>query len=290
MPKIKLGIPKGSLQEATLKLFKNAGFNIVVNGRSYKPTIDDEEIECLLIRAQEIPKYVEKGVLDIGLTGKDWIMETGADVKEIEDLIYSKKRFRKVKLVLAVAKDSNIKTIKDLEGKRIATEFVNITKNYLKENRVNADVEFSWGATEIKVPELVDAIIELTDTGSSLRANKLRVIDTILDSTTKLIANKQSMENNWKKEKTQKIALLLKASLLAEEKIGLKMNVEKKKLQKILDLLPALKNPTVSELAGNDWVAVETIIEEKKVREIIPKLKQEGAQGIVEYPLNKIIE
>jgi len=288
--KLKLGIPKGSLQEATMKLFENAGFKIVLQGRSYKPIIDDEEIECLLIKAQEIPRYVEEEIIDVGLTGKDWITETEADVEEVEDLIYSKQRFKKVRLVLAVAEDSNIKNVKDLEGKRIATEFVNITKKYLDKNNVNAKVEFSWGATEVKVPELVDAIVDLTETGSSLKENKLKIIGTILESSTKLIANKKSMKNNWKKDKINSIALLLKGALMAKGKVGLKMNIEKKKLPNILNLLPALKNPTIAELSDNDWVAVEVIIDEKIVREIIPKLKQNGAQGIVEYPLSKIIE
>jgi len=289
MNKIKLGIPKGSLQEATLTLFRKAGFNIIVNERSYRPSIDDQEIECLLIRAQEIPKYVEQGVLDIGLSGKDWITETNSDVEEVEDLLYSKQGLSKVKLVIAVAENSNIKTIKDLNGKRIATELVNVTKEYLKKNKVNAEVEFSWGATEVKVPELVDAIAELTETGSSLKANKLRVIDTILESTTKFIANKKSMQDSWKKQKIQEIALLLKGALAATEKVGLKMNIENKNLKNLLSLLPALKNPTISPLANKDWSAVETIIDEKIVREIIPKLKKAGAQGIIEYPLNKVI-
>lgn len=290
MKKLKLGIPKGSLQDSTIELFKKAGFNIYVSERSYRPSINDEEIECLLIRAQEIPKYVEQGVLDIGLTGKDWITETKSDIQEIEDLVYSKTGFGKVKLVIAVPEDSNIKSIKDLEGKRIATELVNVTKEYLKKNKVNAEVEFSWGATEVKVPELVDAISELTETGSSLRANKLKIIDTILESTTKFIANKKSMQDSWKKEKIQEIALLLRGALAAESKVGLKMNVEKKNLKTLLTLLPALKNPTISELSDNNWAAIETIIDEKIVRDIIPKLKKAGAQGIVEYPLNKIIE
>jgi len=290
MRKIKLGIPTGSLQEATLELFKKAGFNIQVSERSYKPSIDDEEIECLLIRAQEIPAYVEKGVLDLGLSGKDLITEAKAEVEEIAEFIYAKRGLKKVRLVLAVAEDSNIKSVKDLEGKRIATEFVNVTKDYLKKKKVNAEVEFSWGATEAKVPELVDAISELTETGNSLKANNLRIIDTILESTTKLIANKKSIEDKWKKQKIEEIALLLKGALLAERKVGLKMNVEKKNLNKLLSLLPALKNPTISELSDKNWVAVETIIDEKLVREIIPKLKQNGAQGIVEYSLNKIIE
>ena len=290
MNKIKLGIPKGSLQESTLYLFKKAGFNINISERSYKPTIDDSEIECLLIRAQEIPKYVEQGVLDIGLSGKDWITETKAEVEEVADLVYAKTGFGKVKLVIAVPEDSKIKSVKDLEGKRIATELVSVTRDYLKKNKVNAEVEFSWGATEVKVQELVDAISELTETGSSLRANKLRIVDTIIESNTKFIANKKSMQDSWKKQKIQEIALLLNGALAAESKVGLKMNVEKKNLNKLLLLLPALKKPTISELSDKNWAAVETIIDEKIVREIIPKLKQAGAQGIIEYPLNKIVD
>ncbi len=290
MKKLKLGIPKGSLQEATLNLFKKAGFNIVINERSYKPFIDDEEIECLLIRAQEIPKYVEHGVLDLGLSGKDWILETNAKIEEITDLIYAKQGLGKVKLVLAVSENSNIKSVKDLKGKRIATELVNITKKYLKENKVKAEVEFSWGATEVKVPELVDAIVELTETGSSLRANHLKVIETILESNTKLIANKKAMKDLWKKKKIEDIALLLTGALNAEGKVGLKMNLEKKNLDRTLSILPALKSPTISELVDKNWLALEIIVEEKIVRELIPQLKKFGAKGIVEYPLNKIVE
>jgi len=290
MRKIKLGIPKGSLQEATLGLFKKAGFNINVGERSYKPSIDDSEIECLLIRAQEIAKYVEQGVLDVGLTGKDWITETNADVQEITSLIYSKTGFGKVKLVIAVPENSSIKSVKDLEGKRIATELINTTKDYLKKNKVNAEVEFSWGATEVKVPELVDAIAELTETGTSLKANNLRIIETILESTTKLIANKKSMSDKWKKQKIEEIALLLNGALEAYSKVGLKMNVERENLDKLLSLLPALKKPTISNLSDDKWVAIETIIDEKIVREILPALKKAGAQGIVEYSLNKVIE
>jgi len=290
MKKLKLGIPKGSLQEATLNLFKKAGFNIVINERSCKPFIDDEEIECLLIRAQEIPKYVEHGVLDLGLSGKDWILETNAKIEEITDLIYAKQGLGKVKLVLAVSENSNIKSVKDLKGKRIATELVNITKKYLKENKVKAEVEFSWGATEVKVPELVDAIVELTETGSSLRANHLKVIETILESNTKLIANKKAMKDLWKKKKIEDIALLLTGALNAEGKVGLKMNLEKKNLDRTLSILPALKSPTISELVDKNWLALEIIVEEKIVRELIPQLKKFGAKGIVEYPLNKIVE
>jgi len=290
MNKIKLGIPKGSLQEATINLFKKAGFNIHVSERSYKPSVDDSEIECLLIRAQEIPKYVEQGVLDAGLSGKDWITETDADVEEVADLVYAKNGFGKVKLVIAVPEDSPIKSIKDLEGKRIATELVNVTKKYLKKNKVNAEVEFSWGATEVKVPELVDAISELTETGSSLKANKLKVIDTILESTTKFMANKKSMQDSWKRDKIKEIALLLNGALVAGNKVGLKMNINEKDLNSVIAILPSLKNPTISPLFETSWLAVEAIIDEKIVREIIPKLKKAGAQGIIEYPLNKVIE
>lgn len=290
MNKLKLGIPKGSLQESTVELFKKAGFNIRIGERSYKPTIDDEEIECLLIRAQEIPKYVEQGVLDVGLSGKDWIIETDADIEEVADLVYAKTGFGKVKLVIAVPENSEIKSVQDLKGKRIATELVNVTKKYLKKNKIDAEVEFSWGATEVKVPELVDAISELTETGSSLKANKLRIVDTVLESTTKLMANKESIKNPWKKQKIDEISLLLKGALVAESKVGLKMNTEEKNLDAIISLLPSLKNPTVSPLYETNWLAIEAILDEKIVREIIPKLKKAGAQGIVEYPLNKIIE
>ncbi len=286
---IKLGIPKGSLQNATIELFKKGGFNIRVNERSYRPAIDDENIECILIRAQEIPKYVEQGVLDAGLSGEDWIQETSADVKEISELVYSKTGLGKVKLVIAVPENSDIKTIKDLQGKRIATELVNVTKAYLKRKKVEAEVEFSWGATEVKVPELVDAIAELTETGSSLRANNLKIIDVVLESSTKFIANKAAMKGVWKKKRIDDIALLLKGALLAGENVGLKMNVERKNLKAVIALLPALKKPTVSNLYNDDSVALEVIIEEKVVRDIIPKLKEAGAEGIIEYPLNKVI-
>ncbi len=289
MQKIKLGLPKGSLQEATIELFKKAGFNIYINDRSYKPLINDEEIECLLIRAQEIPKYVEKGVLDAGLSGKDWIIETKADVKEVADLVYAKTGFGKVKLVIAVPENSKINSVKDLKGKRIATELVNVTKDYLKKNKVNAKVEFSWGATEVKVPELVDAISELTETGSSLKANNLKIIDTVLESTTKLIVNKQSLQNSWKKQKINEIALLLKGALNAERMVAMKMNIESRKLEKVLVLLPALKNPTISSLTDKKWKAVEIIVEEKLVRTLIPKLKKAGAEGIIEYSINKLV-
>lgn len=286
---LKLGIPKGSLQESTLRLFGHAGFNIRVDSRSYKPRIDDDEIECLMIRAQEIPKYVEQGVLDVGLCGEDWIQESGAKVTEVIELIYAKNGFGKVRLVLAVPEDSPIRSVKDLDGKRIATELVRVTQAYLAKNGVTAEVEFSWGATEVKAPDLVDAIADLTETGSSLRANKLRVVDTILESSTKLIANTTSYQDAWKQEKIDEIALLLQSAILAEGRVGLKMNVDKNDLDAVVALLPALKNPTVSDLYDRKSVAVETIVEEKIVRELIPKLKKAGAQGIVEYSINKIV-
>jgi len=289
MTKIKLGIPKGSLQDSTLRLFQKAGFNIRVDARSYKPLIDDDDIECLMIRAQEIPKYVEQGVLDIGLCGEDWIQESGASVQEVAELVYSKNGFGKVRLVLAVPEESPIRSVKDLAGKRIATELVRVTQSYLARNGVAAEVEFSWGATEVKAPDLVDAIADLTETGSSLRANKLRVVETILESSTKLIANAKTYQDAWKKEKIDEIALLLEGAILAEGRVGLKMNVDKKDLDAVVALLPALKNPTVSDLYDKQSVAVETIVEEKIVREIIPKLKKAGAQGIVEYSINKIV-
>ncbi|GAF86602.1 unnamed protein product, partial [marine sediment metagenome] len=257
--KMKLGIPKGSLQESTVKLFKKAGFNIDANGRSYFPEIDDPEIECMLIRAQEMSRYVEEGVLDFGLTGKDWILENKSDVKEVADLIYAKRGLGKVKWVLAVPDDSDIKTVKDLKGKKIATEAVNLTKEYLKKNKVRAKVEFSWGATEVKPPELADAIVEITETGSSLRANNLRIVDTLLESTTKLIANKDSWKDKEKREKVQNIAMLLQGAISAEEKVGLMMNVKKKDVKKLLEILPALQKPTISELSDKAWVDVSTI-------------------------------
>jgi len=290
MKNIKLGIPKGSLQEATMKFFNKAGFKIISNARVDKPIIDDEEIECFLIKAREIPKYVEQGFLDVGIVGKDWIIETASDVEEVTDLLYSKSRLKPLRLVVAVAEDSDIKTIKDLENKRIATGFVNISKEYLEKNNINAEVGYSHGATEVKIPEFADAIIELTDTGASIRANNLKIIDTILESSTRLIANKDSLKDNWKKEKIEEVTLLLKSAIAAEGKVGLKMNIEMGNLQSILKLLPALKNPTISELSEKGWMAIETIIDERIIREIIPKLKKVGARGIVEYPLNKVIK
>jgi ATP phosphoribosyltransferase len=287
--KIRLGLPKGSLQESTFKLFKKAGFNVSVSSRSYLPSVDDEEIDCLLIRAQEMSRYVEEGVLDCGLTGNDWIEENSSDVVKVAELRYAKQSLNPVRWVVAVPKDSSIKKAKDLKNKRIATELVNVTKKYLKKNKVKADVEFSWGATEIKAPELVDAIVELTETGSSLRANNLRIVDVVCYSTTWLIANKKTWKNTSKKKKIENIALLLRGAILAEEMVGLKMNVTEKNLQKILKILPAMQKPTISSLTQGKWVAVETIIYEKEVRELIPRLKQAGAVGIIEYPLNKAI-
>lgn len=289
MKKLKIAIPKGSLQEYTLKILQKAGFNFSISERSYFPSIDDEEIEAMIIRAQEIARYVEDGIFDIGITGKDWILESGSNVVEVKDLIYSKQSFRPVKWVLAVPEDSKIKSVKDLEGKRIATEVVNITKRYLKKNNVKATVEFSWGATEVKAPELVDAIVEVTETGRSLRANKLRILDVVLESTTKIIANKESWRNDWKKEKIENIAVLVEGAILAEKMVGLKMNVSKKDLNSIIKILPAMKNPTISPLYDSEWVAIEIIIDESEVRKIIPEIKKKGARDIIEYPLNKVI-
>lgn len=290
MQKIKLGLPKGSLQEATIRVFQRAGFNIFVSQRSYLPTIDDTEIEVVLLRAQEMSRYVEEGVLDCGITGNDWISENESSVQKILDLQYAKQSMNPVRWVIAVPENSSIKSVKDLNGKRIATELVNVTRNYLKENKVKADVEFSWGATEVKVSAgLVDAIVELTETGSSLRAHKLKEIGVVCLSTTQFIANKNSFKDSWKKNKINEIALLLKGAIDAEGKVGLKMNLAVKDLKKIIKLVPALKNPTISNLTQKGWVALETIIDEKQVREIMPKLKLAGAQGIIEYPLNKLV-
>ncbi|MFH0863410.1 MAG: ATP phosphoribosyltransferase [Candidatus Altiarchaeota archaeon] len=287
--KIKLGLPKGSLEESTFKLFEKAGFKISKTSRSYFPTINDEEIEPMMMRAQEIARYVEQGVLDCGLTGWDWVVENNAKVVDVADLIYSKASMRPVKWVLAVPEDGKIRSVKDLEGKRIATEVVNITKKYLKDNGVKADVEFSWGATEAKPPLLADAIVEVTETGSSLRANKLKIIDTIMSSNTKVIANREAWADRQKREKIEEVVMLLKGALMAEEKVGLKMNVPCNELEGLLSILPALNKPTVSSLSDPDWVAVETILDEKLVRGLIPVLKRKGASGIVEYSLNKII-
>lgn len=289
--KLKLGLPKGSLQEATLRMFKKAGFNISVSSRSYFPSINDEEIECMLIRAQEMSTYVVDAGLDCGITGCDWIEDNGnlSKVQKVADLFYAKQSLNPVRWVIAVPDNSNIKSIKDLNGKQIATELINVTKKYLKSKKVDAEVQFSWGATEIKAPALVDAIVELTETGSSLRANNLREIDTVCKSSTWLIANKKSWKNKEKRTKIENIALLLKGAILAEEKVGLKMNVSQKNLKKVISLLPAMKNPTISNLNKKSWYAIETIIDEKTVRILIPKLKAAGAEGIIEYPLNKAI-
>lgn len=287
--KLKLGLPKGSLQESTLRLFKKAGYNIGVSSRSYYPVFDDAEIDSMLIRAQEMARYVEDGHLDCGLTGKDWILEQDADVVEVAELIYSKGGFSPVRWVIAVPMDSKIKSLKDLEGKRIATELVGFTKRYLKSKGVKAEVDFSWGATEVKPPYLADAIVELTETGASLRANNLRIVETIIESTTRFIANKKAWQDKWKRQKMENIALLLKGALAAEAKVGLKMNVPEEAFKKVLSLLSAMHSPTVSPLADTGWYAVEVIIDEKMVRDLIPKLKSIGASGIVEYPLNKVI-
>ena len=287
---LKFGVPKGSLQEATIRMFKKAGFNINIGSRSYFPSIDDEDISPFLLRAQEMARYVADGALDAGITGRDWTIESQRDVVEVCELIYGKQGLRPVRWVLAVPNDSSIKKPEDLKGKRIATELVSATKEYFKKKKVNADIEFSWGATEAKVGAgLVDGIVELTETGASLRANNLRIVDTICESTTLIIANKSSWKNAWKREKIENIALLLQGAILAEEKVGLKMNVEEKNVKKIISILPAIKNPTVSNLSKTGWCAIETIIDESVVRNLIPKLKQNGAQGIIEYPLNKVI-
>lgn len=287
--KLKLGIPKGSLQDLTIKLFKKAGFNINVSTRSYFPSIDDQEIEAVLFRAQEMSRYVENGIIDCGITGRDWILENNSKVIKVAELVYAKQSLKPVRWVLAVPEGSSVKKVKDLKGKRIATELVNVTKSYLKRKGVRADVEFSWGATEAKTRMGIDAIVEVTETGASLRANGLRIIDTICESTTQFIANKKTWQNSWKKKKIEKIVLLLKGAILAEQKVGLKMNVSKKDLNKVLKILPAMKKPTISSLAQKGWFDIDTIIDEEVVKEIIPRLKKAGAQGIIEYPLNKVI-
>lgn len=287
--KLRLGLPKGSLQEATFQLFKRAGFNLAVRSRSYFPSIDDPEIEVVLMRAQEIPRYVNEGVLDAGLSGLDWILENDADVVEVADLVYSKQTANPIRLVIAVANDSDIKTVADLQNKRIATELVNVTRKFLAANGVSATVEYSYGATEVKVPQLVDAIADITETGSSLKANNLRILATILQSTTKLHANKKAWEDPWKQEKLQNLAVLLQGALRADSKVGLKMNVPGEKLEDVLAVLPAMKHPTVSKLVNSDWVAVETVLDEKQVRDLIPPLRKMGAQDLIEYPLNKVI-
>ena len=287
--KLKLGLPKGSLQDATLELFRRAGYEIKVSSRSYFPVVDDDEIECMLIRAQEMARYVEDGILDAGLTGKDWILENDADIVEVADLVYAKQTFGKVRWVLAVPEKSPFQSVKDLNGKIIATELVKVTERYLAQNGVKAKVEFSWGATEVKPPVLADAIVEVTETGSSLRANGLRIIETVLESNTKFFANRPAWADEWKRSKMETIVMLLKGAIEASGKVGLMLNVHRDNLEKVLRVLPALKRPTISHLSDPDWLAVNTIVEEKTVREIIPRLKAAKAQGIVEYPLNKIV-
>ena len=286
---LRLGLPKGSLQEATIEKMAKAGFNIQVSSRSYVPYVDDEELEIRLIRAQEISRYVDHGYLDCGITGHDWITENNSDVHEVGEFLFSKATRQPARWVLAVREDSEIRSAQDLEGKRVATEMVNVTRQYLDRHGVKAEVEFSWGATEFKAHELVDAIVELTETGSSLKANKLRIVDTLLVSTPRLVANRAAWKNDWKRQKIETLALLLKGALEAEAKVGLKMNVAEKNLAKLLQSLPALRNPTISGLSQQGWVAVETIIDEHVVRELIPRLKAAGAEGIIEYPLNKVV-
>jgi len=287
--KLRLGLPKGSLQESTFELMRRAGFNFYVNGRSYFLGCDDKEIEGILLRAQEMALYVQQGVLDAGLTGKDWIIENNADVKEVCELVYSKTSLRPVQWVLAVPKDSPVKTVKDLQGKRIATEAVNLTRKYLAENGVKAEVEFSWGATEAKAPDLVDAIVELTETGSSLQANNLRIVDKILESTTRLIANKESYEEPEKRNKIETLAMLLRGAILAREKVGLKFNIPRARIEELQNFLPSMRQPTISPLLDPEWAALEIVVDESTVRKFIPELKNCGATDIIEYPLNKVI-
>jgi ATP phosphoribosyltransferase len=287
--KLRLGIPKGSLQEATVDLFRRAGFQININPRSYFPAVDDPELELMLIRAQEMSRYVEDGILDAGLTGRDWILENESEVHEVADLIYAKQSFGKVRWVLAVPEASTIEGPRDLEGKIIATELVQATRRYLASHGVKAKVEFSWGATEVKPPVLADAIVEVTETGASLRANNLRIVDTVLESNTKLIANHASWENAWKRNKLESIRMLLDGAILAYGKVGLMLNLRQADLAAVLEILPALRRPTISPLSEEGWLAINTILDERVAREIIPKLKQAGSEGIVEYPLNKII-
>jgi ATP phosphoribosyltransferase len=286
---LRFGLPKGSLQEATIEKMGKAGFNIQVSSRSYIPYVDDDEMEIRLIRAQEISRYVEHGFLDCGITGLDWIRENNSNVHEVGEFLFSKATRQPARWVLCVPENSSVKTVKDLEGKRIATEVVQLTTRYLQKHGVKAEVEFSWGATEFKAHELVDAIVELTETGSSLRANKLRIVDTLLESTPRLISNHGAWGDEWKRKKIETLAMLLKGALEAEAKVGLKLNIQEKNLAKLLQSLPSLRNPTVSNLSLEGWVAVETIIDEHVVREIIPQLKANGAEGIIEYPLNKVV-
>jgi ATP phosphoribosyltransferase len=286
---LRLGLPKGSLEQATIEKLAKAGFNISVSSRSYIPQVDDDELEIRFIRAQEVSRYVEHGNLDAGITGHDWVVENGSRVHEVGEFIFSKATRQPARWVLAVPENSPVKSVKDLQGKRIATEVVNITRRYLRKNKVKAEVEFSWGATEVKAHEMVDAVVDITETGSSLRANKLRIVDTILVSTPRLIANRDAWRDPWKRRKIETIAMLLKGALEAESKVGLKMNVPEDRLASLIASLPALRNPTVSRLSQSGWVAVETVIDEHVVRELIPKLKSLGAEGIIEYPLNKVV-
>jgi ATP phosphoribosyltransferase len=287
--KLRLGIPKGSLQETTIRLFEKAGYNIKVSARSYFPDIDDDEIEVVLFRAQEISRYVEEGIIDCGITGNDWVEENSSDVERVAELIYSKRSMKPVRWVLAVLETSGVKSVKDLEGKKIATELVGVTKKYLKEKGVKAEVEFSWGATEVKPKMGIDAIVEVTETGSSLRANDLRIVETVCESTTQFIMNKKASKDAWKSDKVQRIVLLLKGAILAEGKVGLKMNAKREDLKKIVEILPAMKTPTVSPLSEEGWVDIETVIDEDDVKRLIPELRKAGAQGFIEYPLNKVI-
>ena len=290
MPLLKLGIPAGSLQEATAELFRRAGYQISFHSRNYFPEMDDDQVECMLIRAQEMARYVEDGVLDAGLTGYDWIMETGADVHEVAELVFSKVSRRPVRWVLCVPNDSPVKTVADLEGARVATEAVGLTERFFKKHGVSAKIEFSWGATEVKPPKLADAIVEVTETGSSLRANSLRIVDEVLQSTTRFIANRTAYQDDWKRQKIDDIALMLQGAIAAEGKVGLMINVPKECLPRVLQLLPAIQKPTVSNLADQEWVDVITVLDETVVRTIVPRLKEAGARGIVEYPLSKVIE
>jgi ATP phosphoribosyltransferase len=289
MPKIRLGIPKGSLQDATIALFGAAGFKIYANGRSYFPSTDDPELECMLIRAQEMARYVEQGVLDAGLTGLDWVIESGRQVEAVCDLIYSKQSRGGVRWVLAVPEDSSVQRAEDLAGKIIATELVEVTKNYFAAKNVPVQVDFSWGATEVKPPMLADAIVEVTETGSSLRANRLRIVETVLESNTQVIANKKAYAGEWKRQKIDNIALMLQGAIAAQGRVGLMLNVQQKDLPAVLAVLPALNSPTISALSNSAWVAVNTILEETVVRDVIPRLKAAGGAGIVEYPLNKVV-
>lgn len=289
-PVLRLGLPKGSLQESTFELLHRAGYNFSVSERSYFPSTDDEELTAMLVRAQEMARYVQDGVFDAGITGKDWVLETSSDVVAVDDLIYSKASMRPVRWVLAVPENSDIHSVQDLEGKRIATEVVHITRAWLARHGVEADVEFSWGATEAKCPDLVDAIVEVTETGSSLRANKLRILEVLMESNTQLIANKQAWEDPWKRRKIENIAMLMQGAIRAEGRVGLKLNAHRDDAAQIISMLPALRRPTVSPLAnGDEWVAIETVIEERQVRRLLPDLKRAGAEGIIEFELNKII-